>query len=70
VAHTPIFHPKIEADVRKAMRHYNGKVPGLGARFKNHFYEAVDAILFMPSIFTARIGVKLVRKFLILSITQ
>ena len=44
----PIFHPRIEADVREAMADYEERSPGLGARFKRTFYETVGDILVFP----------------------
>lgn len=44
----PIFHPQIEADVRKGMAHYDGQSPGLGGRFRRTFYAAVDDVLVFP----------------------
>ena len=44
----PIFHPRIEADVREAMASYDERSPGLGVRFKRTFYAAVDSILVFP----------------------
>ena len=44
----PIFHPRIEADVREAVAYYDERSPGLGARFKRTFYLTVDDILVFP----------------------
>ena len=44
----PIFHPRIEADVREAMASYDERSPGLGARFKSTFYASVDSVLVFP----------------------
>jgi ParE toxin of type II toxin-antitoxin system, parDE len=49
VPHRPIFHPRIEADVREAVTYYDGRSAGLGERFKRTFYATVDDILFFPA---------------------
>ena len=46
--HRPIFHPRIEGDVREAMARYDKGSPGVGERFKRTFYHAVDALLIFP----------------------
>ncbi len=48
MTHRPVFHPRIEADVREAMARYDEKSPGLGERFKRTFYATVDEIVFLP----------------------
>jgi hypothetical protein len=44
----PIFHPRIETDVREAVAYFERRSLGLGARFKLTFYAAVDSILVFP----------------------
>jgi hypothetical protein len=48
VRYLPIFHPRIEADVRSAMASYDERSPGLGERFKRTFYATVEAVLIFP----------------------
>jgi plasmid stabilization system protein ParE len=48
VIHRPIFHPRIEGDVREATGRYNEQSPALGERFKRTFYACVDALLNFP----------------------
>lgn len=43
-----IFHPAIAEDIQTAVTYYEGKVPGLGERFKATFYTRVDQIAAMP----------------------
>ena len=52
----PIFHLRIETDVRKAVAYYEGPSPGLGARFKRTFYAAVDSILVFPGKHAVKVG--------------
>ena len=49
MSHRPIFHPRIETDVREAVTYYNGRSAGLGERFKRTFYATVDDVLFLPA---------------------
>lgn len=44
----PIFHPRIETDVREAVAYYDERSPGLGVRFKRTFYATVDSIRVFP----------------------
>ena len=48
MTHLPVFHPRIEADVRDAMAGYEIRASGLGERFKRAFYVTVDEILIFP----------------------
>jgi len=48
VTFLPIFHPRVELDVREAVLHYEERSPGLGVRFKRTFYATVDDILVFP----------------------
>ena len=48
VTRTPVFHPRIEADVREAVGHYAEGAPSLGERFKRAFYATVDQIVVFP----------------------
>jgi hypothetical protein len=43
-----VFHPRIEADVREVVVHYDGCSAGLGERFKRTFYATVDEIVVWP----------------------
>jgi len=52
----PIFHPRIEADVREAMADYEGRSAGLGSRFKRTVYVAVDDILVFPEKHAVKAG--------------
>lgn len=45
----PIFHPRIETDLREAMARYDANSPGLGDRFKREFYANVDDLLVFPA---------------------
>ena len=51
----PIFHPRIEADVREATAYYESRSPGLGERFKRAFYRTVDGILVYPEKFAVKL---------------
>ncbi|MEO7411780.1 MAG: hypothetical protein ABIZ81_00360 [Opitutaceae bacterium] len=48
MTHRPVFHPRIEADVREEMGRYEELSPGLGERFKRTVYATVDEILVLP----------------------
>lgn len=43
-----IFHPAVADDIRAACTYYEGKVPGLGERFKAAFYTRVEQLAAMP----------------------
>ncbi|MBI4625467.1 MAG: hypothetical protein HY736_19880 [Verrucomicrobia bacterium] len=65
--HRPIFHPRIEADVRVAVTRYAECSVSLGERFKRTFYATVDDILFLPAKnavkVDAEIRTRLIRPF-------
>jgi hypothetical protein len=56
VTHRPVFHPRVEADVREAMTRYQALTLGLGARFKRAFYATVDDMLFLPEKNAVKVG--------------
>ena len=56
MARTPIFHPRIEDDVRDAMARYEEVSPELGQRFKRTFYAAVDEILVFPEKYAVKLA--------------
>jgi hypothetical protein len=52
----PIFHPRIETDVREAVAYYEERSLGLGARFKRTFYAALDSLLVFPEKHAVKVG--------------
>jgi len=56
VTHRPVFHPRVEADVREAMTRYEALSCGLGARFKRALYATVDDVLFLPGKSAVKVG--------------
>lgn len=48
MTHRAVFHPRLEADLREAMAHYEDCSPDLGVRFKNAFYATLDGTLLFP----------------------
>ena len=66
MARTPIFHPRIEDDVRDAMARYEEVSPELGQRFKRTFYAIVDEILIFPEKYAVKfadVRTRLIRPF-------
>ena len=55
----PIFHPRVESDVRAAMAHYEHCVPGLGQRFKRTLYATVDEMLRFSEKSAVKVGAEI-----------
>jgi hypothetical protein len=56
VNHRPVFHPRVEADVREGMARYEERSPGLGVPFKRTFYAAGDELLVSPEKHPVKVG--------------
>lgn len=62
----PVFHPRIEGDVREAVAYYEACSSGLGQRFKRTFYVTVEDLLVFPEKYAAKFGdvrTRLIRPF-------
>lgn len=66
MAPPPIFHPRIEDDVRDAIARYGEVSPELGQRFKRVFYAIVDEVLVFPEKYAVKfadVRTRLIRPF-------
>jgi hypothetical protein len=50
VTYRPVFHARIEADVREAMGRYEAQSPGLGERFKRMFYAVEHDVVYVLTV--------------------